>query len=402
MLYAGAMGALDYVCIFTGGSIRGGTYVGALRAMEQLGVNNKCFVGSSVGAVMGVFYAAGYSTKELEDIFNEINFDLFKDINITFSKDFSISKGEFYLEWIREKIEKKFYGENYEKGKNAPVTFKDMKNDVIIITTDLYSTKVKTFSKEETPDYEVAKAVRISSSMPGLLKPISFNGHLLVDGDLCRSWPVWKIAPQLLKYDARILEFRLEGGRERYKIDSTTDYLNSVFTTFSNFAADHIISAYKDKDKFDYIRLDAGDVTITNFNLSLSKKQELYTSGYRTTMDFFTTELPAKRKSILPHYIEILKALKEIREYFIESKYIIAKNKLAELFVQISKARKVIDTTYYYDILEFYENFMTNLFMALGIVSILKHKQELLKNLDDIIVEINEKVEEIEIFTSAV
>ena len=70
--------ALDYVCIFTGGSIRGGAYVGALRAMEELGINNKCFVGSSVGSILASLYAVGYNPDELEEIFNDINFDLFK------------------------------------------------------------------------------------------------------------------------------------------------------------------------------------------------------------------------------------------------------------------------------------------------------------------------------------
>lgn len=394
------MGALDYVCIFTGGSIRGGAYVGALRAMERLGINNKCFVGSSVGAVIAVFHAVGYNNQELENIFNNINFDLFKDLNIPLSKEFSISKGEYFLEWIREKVEKKFYGEKYEKGKNPPVTFKDLGEEVIIITTDLYSTKVKIFSTKDTPDYEVAKAVRVSSSMPGLLKPISYNGHLLVDGDLSRSWPIWKLVPELLDYNARILEFRLEGSRERHKIDSTADYLNSVYSTFSNFAADHVMSAYENRDKFDYIRLDAGDVTIMEFNLPLDKRQELYTMGYRTTMDFFTEVLPKKRKSILPFYETFLNELKAVREYFVNSKYIIAKNKLAELFVHISKARKVIDTIYYDKILAFYENFMSNLFLALGIVSVIKHKKELLDELDKIIEDLEEKTKEIRIFIS--
>ena len=102
--------ALDYVCIFTGGSIRGGAYVGALRAMEELGLNNKCFVGSSVGSILASLYAVGYNPDELEEIFNDINFDLFKDINFSFGKEFYISKGENFIEWLRDNIGRKYYG----------------------------------------------------------------------------------------------------------------------------------------------------------------------------------------------------------------------------------------------------------------------------------------------------
>ena len=390
--------ALDYVCIFTGGSIRGAAYVGALRAMEELGVNNKCFVGSSVGSVIGTFYAAGCSPDELEDIVNDINFELFKDINFTLTKDFSISKGEHFLEWIREIIERKYYGTSYEKGQNKPVTFADFPKDIVILTTDINTTEVKVFSKKTTPDFEVAMAVRISSSMPGLLKPLSYQGHILVDGDLSRSWPIWKIVPSLLEYDSRILEFRLEGGKNRYKLDNTADFLNSVYTAFSNFAADHIISTYKSRDKFDYIRLDSEEVNITDFNISNDRKKELYNSGYKTTMEFFTKELPQKRASILPHYREILNSINSIKTNIEQSKYIIAKNNLAELFVFISKVRKQIDLAFYDEILNFYDLFKSGLKTTFGMITVLKDKEKIITEIENISSRLESKVKEIEMF----
>ena len=389
---------LDYVCIFTGGSIRGGAYVGALRAMEELGLNNKCFVGSSVGSILASLYAIGYNPDELEEIFNDINFDLFKDINFSFSKEFYISKGENFLEWLRDNIGKKYYGNKYVKNESPPVTFKDFKKDIAILTTDLYKTEVKVFSKQTTPDFEVAKAVRISSSMPGLLKPTEYASCLLVDGDLSRSWPIWKIVPALMDYDARILEFRLEGSKERRNIENTADYLNSVYTTFSNFAADHVISTYKDRDKFDYIRLDAGAVNITDFNLSLDGKKELYKMGYNTTLNYFKNDLLKKKINILPHYKQIYAELNEIKNYLIKSKYILAKNKLAELFVYISKCRKVIDANYFEKILDFYEKFMNNLFVTMGIVSLVRDKDGLTSELQNIIENIENKLKELEEF----
>lgn len=390
--------ALDYVCIFTGGSIRGGAYVGALRAMEELGVNNRCFVGSSVGSVIGVFYAVGYNPDELEEIVNEFNFELFKDINLSFNKDFSICRGEYFYEWIKEKIEKKYYGDKYVKGENKPVTFDDLEKDIVILTTDLYKTEVKVFSKQETPDFEIAKAVRISSSMPGLMKATEHQGKLLVDGDLSRSWPIWKIVPGLLNYGTRILEFRLEGSKERFKMDNTADYLNSVYTAFSNFAADHVIKTYEHRDKFDYIRLDSGDVNITDFNLSSEGKKWLYEIGYKTTIDFFLNTLPEKRKNILPHYKKFYTSLNDIKKYIETSKYIIAKNKLAELFIEISKTKKIIDIEYYDRILSFYDDFDKNLFYALGFVSVIKDKNKLLTDLGNIIDDMEEKVNELETF----
>ena len=76
----------------------------------------------------------------------------------------------------------------------------------------------KEFSRFETPDFEIASAVRISCCMPGLMKPIEYNKTLLVDGDLQKSWPMWKLSKNLLTDDDRILEFRLEGYYEKNDI----------------------------------------------------------------------------------------------------------------------------------------------------------------------------------------
>ena len=392
--------ALDYVCIFTGGSIRGGAYIGALRAMEELGLNNKCFVGSSVGSILATLYVVGYTPDELEAIFDDVNFDLFKDINLSFGKEFYISKGENFIEWLRENIEKKYYGALYKKEQNEPVTFKKLEKDLVIISTDLYKSEVKIFSKENTPDFEVAQAVRISSSMPGLLKPTKHENCLLVDGDLSRSWPIWKIVPSLLNYNIRILEFRLEGSKFRNKIDNTLDYLNSVYTTFSNFAADNVISTYKDRDKFDYIRLDAGNVYLTDFNLSLDRKRELYKTGYNSTINYFKNALIKKKQNILPHYEKIVKELNIVKDYIEKSKYIMAKNKLAELFVVITKCRNLIDLKYFDLLLDFYEKYLNGLNNTWGIILQLKDKNERLVELNQIIDNLNEKINEFNIFLS--
>ena len=131
------IGKKQYFCIFGGGAIRGLAYLGALNAMEELGVKIKSFAGSSVGAVFAVYAALGYTGNEFLELFDEVNFDLFRDVQLNLAKNFAISKGEYFLEWIRNGVEKKFYGEQYQKGKNNPVTFKDIDKDVFVIKTNI-------------------------------------------------------------------------------------------------------------------------------------------------------------------------------------------------------------------------------------------------------------------------
>ena len=61
--------SLKYTCLFGGGAIRGLAYVGAIRAMEELGVEFDVIGGSSVGSIFATLLACGYKSYELENLF---------------------------------------------------------------------------------------------------------------------------------------------------------------------------------------------------------------------------------------------------------------------------------------------------------------------------------------------
>ena len=51
---------LKYTCLFGGGAIRGVSYIGAIKAMEELGICIDTFGGSSVGSIIAALLAVGY------------------------------------------------------------------------------------------------------------------------------------------------------------------------------------------------------------------------------------------------------------------------------------------------------------------------------------------------------
>ena len=126
-----------YTCIFGGGAVRGLAYIGAIKALKELNINVKTLAGSSVGSIVAALLAVGYDTEEIKEILLKVNFELFRDIHFGLNKDFAISKGNVFTEWIRECIERKYYGNEYDKGNNNPVTFDDIGRNLIILTTDL-------------------------------------------------------------------------------------------------------------------------------------------------------------------------------------------------------------------------------------------------------------------------
>lgn len=338
--------SLKYTCIFGGGAIRGVSYVGTVRAMEELGITSNTLAGSSVGAVFAGLLAVGYNAEELKEIFMQISYELFMDIHFGFGKDFALSKGNIFLDWLRDLIESKYYGENYKKGENPPVTFKDLEKNVVVITTDLTNFKYKEFSKFETPDFEIAYAIRISSTMPGLMKPIEEGNRLLVDGDLQKSWPLWRLSKNLCPDDERILELRLEGEHEG-KGQNAVNFINTVYSCVTSLATDFIMEQYGNRDKFDYIKINTGSVIVVDFNHPKEKRQELMDIGYQQTMEYFNTHLITKKQHIVKDYRIIAKHLKKFENYICDNKIKLAQNQLGLLYIDLCEVKKSLELKYY-------------------------------------------------------
>lgn len=332
---------LKYAVLFGGGAIRGLAYCGTIRALEEIGIEAPIVAGSSVGSIFAGLYALGCSCDEIQDTLMGVNYELFKDIHFSLGT-FALSKGEVFLEWVREIIEKKFYGSSYKKGENKAVTFSDIDKELVIITTDLSNFQCKEFSKTETPDFEIAKAIRISCGMPGLMKPYEYNNTMLVDGDLQKSMPMWKLSENLQPKDMRIMEIRLEGdfqGNEKNAID----YLNSIYSYATCTGTTFIKGLYGDSDKFDYPIINTGNLNIVDFNIPQSKREELAQSGYNQTIEYFTKELLTKKGRLKKIYNDILNRLKECKSCILGGKLLKAKENISEIFVTLVDTVNCVD-----------------------------------------------------------
>lgn len=352
--------SLKYTVIFGGGAIRGVAYIGAVNALKEYNVEIGTLAGSSVGAVFAGLLAAGYDNDELKELFLNVNFDLFRDIHFGLGKEFALSKGGVFLDWLRELIEKKYYGENYKKGENKPVTFGDLEKELVVITTDLTNFKCKEFSKKETPDFEVAKAIRISSTMPGLMPPYKYEDSELVDGDLQKSWPLWKLSDTLNNENDRILEFRLEGDYAG-KGKNAINFINTVYSCVTSVATNFIVDLYGQKDKYDYVTLNTGEVVIVDFNQPKDKREHLIKIGYEQTKDYFEHVLPKKKQALYNYYEMILKHLCTLEKQLKKRKISQMREEMGLLFIDLHEANKVIDENIFDKLIELKDVFFEHL-----------------------------------------
>lgn len=347
----------EYYIIFGGGGVRGLCYCGAYKALIENNIQPIGFAGSSIGAVFAGLIAVGYNHEEIYDILSETGFQMFRDLNLNFKKEIAFSKGEIFLDWIREKIEQKFYKNDYQKGKMPSVTFNNIKKNLIIFSVDLTNMKFKEFSNILTPDFEIAKAIRASVSMPGLFTPLEIEDELLVDGDLLKSTPLWRVTNSIKNIDEKIIEFRLEDNETPKNITNSIEYINRVYNAISGFATDYIIDLYKEKDKFDYIKINTPDISVVDFLITKEKKKELYDIGYSVTNKYFHEVYPKKRKVLAQKYENLMKYLIKFQKEFSKANIINSYLYLCELFVYLCEEKKYLDVKLYEEICNFKNNF---------------------------------------------
>lgn len=383
---------LKYTCLFGGGAIRGMAYIGTIRALEELGIEYDIIGGSSVGSIMAALIACGYKSYELENLFMKVNFDLFKDIHLGFGQAFALSKGEIFIDWLNELLSKKV--ENV-RGRN--VTFKDLDKNLVIITTDLTKFKTQEFSKTTTPDFEIAKAIKISSSMPGLMAPYKYNDACLVDGDLQKASPMWRLCDTLNCSESRILEFRLEGDYSKND-KNPISYINTIYSCVTDVATDFVTELYNQNDRYDCIRINTGDVFFADFNLNKDARRNLINIGYDQTMKYFKEFLPEKKQKLAEIYSTILtylkKALKGLKSNNVEE----VQWWFGDIFTVLCENKELVDPVIYNQIRELKNNLSRGTITILFFHNCFKGSKKLEEQMKTVINTVNARVTDLKLF----
>ena len=169
-----------------------------------------------------------------------------------------------------------------------PVCFKDIDKDLRIVATNLLNSELQVFSKETTPNVELALAMRASSAMPTLIPAVKYENKFLIDGDISRGRPIWKLMPDLLDKENNILEFRITGGRKNKFSKNPITLLNSIVNVAAYIIDNEATMTYCENEKFDIIQVDIPNTSFIDFMMSKEKKKEIFKIGYDTTIKYFS------------------------------------------------------------------------------------------------------------------
>lgn len=153
------------------GSARGWSHIGVIQALQDLGIEPDIVCGTSIGALVGAFYAAGRLPELDRWIRTLTRWDMIQFLDVNLVSRGGFVEGERLIRYFR--------------GQLGDVLIEDLPKSFAAVATNLMSGQEVWFT-----DGPLLQAVRASISLPGFFSPVPYEQQYLVDGGLVNPVPV--------------------------------------------------------------------------------------------------------------------------------------------------------------------------------------------------------------------
>lgn len=189
--------------VLSGGGAKGYAHIGALKVIEDAGIQIDYIGGTSIGAIVGGLYASGYTADELKEIMYSL------DLTSMIMNEKSRRELPFFDKSYREKYILQLPFDNFKLGFPNAISsgqgtvdeltylfrhvhdiqdFKDLPIPFVCVATKLSNGESVTFREGFLP-----QVVMASGAYPTLLEPVYINGEKYIDGGVRNNYPVQEV-----------------------------------------------------------------------------------------------------------------------------------------------------------------------------------------------------------------
>jgi NTE family protein len=196
--------------VLGGGGAKGASHIGVLKYLEELGIPVDYVAGTSMGSIIGGFYAMGYTPDELTQLISGINWSEYIGNKI----DRTLMSEETRQRNSTLALQVPFNHESlFDKNPNASfisqlpsayvnnsslinlfndlcvgyqeeMDFNDLPIPFACVATDMITGKEVVLRSGSVPT-----SMRASMAIPGVFSPVQIDGKVLVDGGLVNNFP---------------------------------------------------------------------------------------------------------------------------------------------------------------------------------------------------------------------
>ncbi|MEW9668925.1 patatin-like phospholipase family protein [Ammoniphilus sp. 3BR4] len=283
--------------VFEGGGIRGLAFLGAIERIEEAGYRWERLAGTSAGSIMATMLAVGFTANEVSSLFVKFPFDRMEE-----------RKGVCRIPYIGPWASLTFYNGVYcldileewlttQLRKKGTLTFGDLPKDKLkIVVADVTQNRMSILPDDlplygiDPARFPLARAVRMSCSIPFFFRPVSLAGNIIMDGAILSNYPIWIFDQE---QDPRwpTFGFRLSGKNANNQMQAkkatgpfylAVDVVRTMMDGWDNrFIGGH--SAART------IFIQDIEVRVTQFKLSVEEKEKLIELG-RISADRFLSK----------------------------------------------------------------------------------------------------------------
>ncbi|MVP00181.1 patatin-like phospholipase family protein [Paenibacillus lutrae] len=294
--------------VFEGGGVKGIALAGAVSSALDSGFKFHDVAGTSSGAIIAAFLAAGYTGKEIKELIIETPFHKFLKRSPIFDTGIigsaarlllkkGLYSGDALEDWVRAKLEAK-----------GIRNFGDLRrNQLRIVASDISQGKLLVLPDDiahygiEPARFSIARAVRMSTAIPYFFDPVTirkparltrhdepFRNQFvyIVDGAILSNFPLWLFDEPEQQSRIATLGFNLVGDipKQIHKINGMISMFQALFTTMMDA---HDTRYIEENNYFRTVKIPAMGVQTTQFNISVEDSEKLYEAGYRAAEAYF-------------------------------------------------------------------------------------------------------------------
>lgn len=267
--------------ILSGGQFRGISYIGVIKAIEELNIleDLENIIGVSSGAIFALMIALGFNSKNLESLMYALSLDHIMNVDsdniFNVITTYGIDNGDNITRVFKIIIRKILKSEN--------ATFKDLylKNPsfkLLILGTNLTEKRNEIFSFDTTPDMPLYIAMRITVSIPLYFEPVNYDGCEYIDGAFTNNFPI-NLFEEKVKNTLGIL--LSEKSSYRYS-RSLSDYTYKIIDCILSSPQNHFKNIYNENTIELFINYNPLDLKFDK-----STKENLIDEGYKQFQDKF-------------------------------------------------------------------------------------------------------------------
>lgn len=268
--------------IVSGGGIKGFFMLGSLQSLfdKQLLETNqiKKYIGTSVGAIINALIIIGYEPKEI--LANIIQYDFFKALQFT---PFHGLSGDGFLDFQNITILlEKMIKQKMDKIPTIDEFCTRYNISFVAVTFNYTLQKEFVISQKNAPELNLLDALRMTSNVPFLFQPFTYNDEEYLDGFLVNNYPIDKLD---IIHDTPIGIY-CDSPTNKNENKKTANGRWNMFWNVIHIPLNQLQQQKRGPyyDLLDNIKLDTSDLyEVEYYNMTPSKMLDLFSNGYSQT-----------------------------------------------------------------------------------------------------------------------